>query len=204
MKSQYITVNSLNKEPFLAGDVEINYTESYTYLGAVLSNMGLAAQISQHMKSKQSHMRKFTSFLTRNSDAPYEVKLKVWNSALNAALLYSSETWLTNNLQVVESSYVSSLKQMLSVRNTTCNDLVYVETGLSNAKSSRQDKQVKFLRNIRIRHTDDYIIKTIDTAISLKTPMGKTIRQIESSTASHTVTFLDNLKTRTTNSETTR
>ena len=40
--------------------------------------------------------------------------------------------------------------------------------------------------------------------ISRKTPMGNTIHQIESSTASHTVTFLDNLKTRTTNSETTR
>ena len=89
----------------------INYTESYTYLGAVLSNTSLVAQISQHMKAKQSHMRKFTSFLMKNSDAPYTVKIKVWNSALNAAILYSSETWLTGNLRSVESSYVSTLKQ---------------------------------------------------------------------------------------------
>ena len=38
--------------------------------------------------------------------------------------------------------------------------------------------------------------------ISRKTPMGNTIRQIESSTASHTVTFLDNLKTRISSDET--
>ena len=70
-KSQFMTVNSVNKEPFLLDDVVINYTESYTYLGAVLSNTSLVAQISQHMKAKQSHMRKFTSFLMKNSDAPY-------------------------------------------------------------------------------------------------------------------------------------
>ena len=38
--------------------------------------------------------------------------------------------------------------------------------------------------------------------ISRKTPMGKTVHQIESSTASHTVTFLDNLKTRISSDET--
>ena len=182
-KSQYMTVNSVNKEPFLLDDVVINYTESYTYLGAVLSNTSLVAQISQHMKAKQSHMRKFTSFLMKNSDAPYTVKIKVWNSALNAAILYSSETWLTGNLRSVESSYVSTLKQLLSVRNTTCTDLVYIETGLANARSVIQDKQVKFLRNLRIRHTGDYIAKTVDEAIALKTPMGKAIRQLESSTS---------------------
>ena len=110
--------------------------------------------------------------------------------------MYSSETWLTNHLKSVESSYVSSsLKQLLSVRNSTCTDPVYIETGLPNAKSIIQHKQAKFLRNNCVRHTDDDIIKIIDKAIALKTPVGKTIHQIESSTASYTVTFLNNLKT---------
>jgi len=73
-----------------------------------------------------------------------------------------------NNLKLVESSYLSSLKQVLSVRNTTCTYLVYIETGLPNAKSVIQDKQAKFLRNIHVRHPDDYIIKTIEKAIALK------------------------------------
>ena len=94
-------------------------------------------------------------------------------------------------------STASSLKQMLSIRNTTCTDLVYVETELLI-----QDKQAKFPRIIRLRHADDYIIKTIDNSIALKTPMGKTIHQIQFSIASYTVTLLNSLKTIITNSET--
>ena len=79
-------------------------------------------------------MRKFYSFLAKNNDCPYEVKLKVWRSALNSAILYSSETWLTNDLRTVNTSYNATLKQLLSVRVSTCSDIIYTETGLPDAK----------------------------------------------------------------------
>ncbi len=34
----------------------------------------------------QSHVRKFTSFVSKNEDAPYKVKKVVWESALKGAL----------------------------------------------------------------------------------------------------------------------
>jgi hypothetical protein len=193
-KCQYITVNTPDSEPFIFENVTISQTTTYTYLGAMIENSSIAQQVSRHMAVKQAHTRKFTSFLTKNSEAPYSIKVKVWNSAMNAAILYSSETWLTANLQCVESSYVSSIKQMLSVRNTTCNDLVYIESGLTNAKSHVFDRQVKFLHNLRARHKNDYIINTIEKAKAVRSPMGKRIKQLEQTDTSHKESFVTKLK----------
>ena len=113
---------------------------------------------------------------------------------MNAAISYSSETWLTTNLQCVESSYVSTIKQMLSVRNTTCNDLVHSESGLTNAKSHIFDRQVKFIGTLRERHSNDYIINTVEKAKAVRSPMGKRIKQLEETTTSHKETFFSQLK----------
>ena len=102
-------------------------------------------QINNQLEDKSLHRRKFSSFLQKNNDAPYHVKYKVWQSALNTALFYASETWWTPDMRSLSATYMSCLKQMLSVRQTTCNDLVYVETGLSDARSMVIDKQA--LRN---------------------------------------------------------
>jgi len=128
-KCQYLTVNTDDTTPFV-----IFKTASYTYLGALISNDKMSSQVKNRTDGKALQLRKFTSFLTKNSDCPYNVKYKVWNGALNAAVLYSCETWITNMLKSVENPYLSSPKQMLGVRNRTCGDLVHIETGLPNVK----------------------------------------------------------------------
>ena len=61
---------------------------------------------------------------------------------------------------------------MLSVRQTTCNDLVFLETGQSNAKSIILDRQSKFIKKME---NGDYITDVINMAISVNSPMGKRI-----------------------------
>ena len=137
-----MTINTSDEIPIKLDNVVINETKSYTYLGETVSNNKIAEQVTNHMKRKKPQLRKFTSFLTKNSDCPYKVKHKVWNSAMSAAVFYSgSETWITSDLRAIESAYVGSIKQMLSVRMSTCNDLVFVYTGLTNAKSWVADRQ---------------------------------------------------------------
>ena len=101
---------------------------------------------------------------------------------------------ITNDLRKIESPYMSTLKQLLSVRNTTCNELINIETGLPNAKSFVLDRQTKFLQRLRYRHTNNYITKTIDMAIDCKSPMGKIIHKLENVQISHCNQFLGNLK----------
>jgi len=125
----------------------------------------MSSQVKIHMDVKAPHLRK-------NSDCPYNVKYKVWNRALNAAVLYSCETWIPNELESVEKPYLSSLKKMLAVHNTTRGDLVHIETGLPNVKSLIIDRQVKFLVILRAQHVDDYIEKIIKMARCVQLPRG--------------------------------
>ena len=72
------------------------------YLGALISNQPIADQVKDQITSKALYVRKFYSFVTKNIECPYTIKYKVWSSVLNTAILYSCETWLTNDLRSVE------------------------------------------------------------------------------------------------------
>ena len=117
------------------------------------------------------------------------MKSKVWNSALNSALLYSCETWFSNDLRGVETSYNNTLKQMLSVRQATCNDLVFLETGQSNAKSIILDRQSKFIKKIE---NGDYITLLIWPLVWTR-PWGKRIVTLWHNSSPHRPKFMQNL-----------
>ena len=57
--------------------ITIKPTDIYIYLGMPVSNQPLAKQVDIHLRSKMCHLLKFSSFLTKNSDAPYIVKRSV-------------------------------------------------------------------------------------------------------------------------------
>ena len=196
-KSKYMCVNSNDTTPILLGNVIINPTDKYVYLGAPILNSEIEQQIELQLQQKQAHLLKFTSFLTKNCDSPFHVKRTVWDSALNSAIFYSSETWLTNNLQIIEKSYMSTIKQMLSVRQTTCHDTIQIELGIANAKSLVKDKQVKYLNKLRNRREGDtYLQRTIDLAIKKKTKMGKQINNLMKSNTSYKKEYLRSVQQR--------
>ena len=89
-KSQYLTVNVNDSTPVILGEVKIGYTEEYTYLGTKISNSSCSQQVKAHVESKHGHVLKFNSFISKNNDAPFSIKKSVWDSALNASILYSS------------------------------------------------------------------------------------------------------------------
>lgn len=176
-KSQYIVINSDDSLPFHVANIEIKKTDKYQYLGTWISNASIAEQAKYHLKSKANQTFKFSSFLAKNQDAPFPVKRKVWESALLSSLFYSAETWLTNNLKTAEQVYASTLKQLLSVRTTTCTDLCIIEAGEKGATSLIRDRQRQFLKRLRKRENyhQSHIGKTIQLAISVRSPAGLAI-----------------------------
>ena len=160
--------------------MNITHTDEYTYLGTVISEGPIKQQVLQHMKAKAGHTLKFTSFLTKNNDAPFMVKKLVWDSAVKSALYYSCETWLTSDLRSAESAYMSTLKQMLGVRITTCNDITLIETGTASPKGYILQCQAKFIHKLMEREdfNTSYVGKVIDMAIQTKCPAGRILKQI--------------------------
>ena len=173
-KSMFLTVNTTDRTTICLNDVKIRYTKEYIYLGTNISNSTCANQVKSHIKGKGSHVLKFSSFLVKNADAPYNVKKKVWESALKSSILYGCESWLTSDLRVVDKPYMSTLKQLLGVRQATCNELVLAETGLSDIKSQIQDKQSAFLKKLVTRDgfRDSYLEHTVNMAVDTQSPMG--------------------------------
>ena len=188
-KSMYITVNADDHVPFQIDAATINRTEEYVYLGAPISNNTIQRQIESELQHKTPHVLKFASFLAKNSDCPFPIKLKVWDSALLSAVFYGSETWLTETLtHTVEKPYKTTLKQLLGVRRTTCNDLAHLELGVSCAKASIHDRQTKFVKKLMER-PHSYVADIVDMAIRSRSKMGLQLQSLASRDATH---VLDN------------
>ena len=177
VKSKYIAVNTGDTAPFVIEDdnIRISHTVKYCYLGAVLSAAPLSKQVEDHIKNKQAHIWKFSSFLDKNQTAPFMVKQRVLQGAVNSALLYGCESWFTGQIKCIETAVLGCLKDMLGVRDQTPTDLVYVECGANPIAAEIKMRQIKFVKKILNRMDIDSspLGHALSTAIQLRTPMGQ-------------------------------
>ena len=155
-----------------------------------MSNSSIGDQLKEQIKDKTGHSLKFSAFLSKNSDAPYVVKRKVWHSALMSALFYSCESWLTRDLKAAEKVYMTTLKQMMSVRTTTCTDIVLLESGEIGAKGLIRMRQYNFLRQLfnRVSFNGSYLEQVINKARESNTVSGRLITELMDDTYPDCVT----------------
>jgi hypothetical protein len=179
-KSRFMSVNTSDCASFVLDDVVISHTNMYVYLGTPISPSSIKQQVDDHLKSKIGHVFKFASFLAKNSDAPFTVKKAVWESALKSSIFYSSETWLTEDLRATESIYMTTLKNLLHVRTTTCNDLVLTELGLGDAKSFIRQKQLNFIHKLisRSNYENSIVAKVVNLAEQERTQSGLLLKTL--------------------------
>ena len=76
-KSQFLTVSVQDNAPFFVDEAAIKYTTKYVYLGTPVMNESVATQICKHVDMKMPHCFKYSSFISKNFDSPFTVKLKV-------------------------------------------------------------------------------------------------------------------------------
>ena len=151
-KSKFMVINSKDDVPFIFENIVIRHTHEYIYLGTPISNSSLRNQVKAHIYLKQSHLMKFSAFLKKNKEAPFPVKELVFKSALSSAVLYGCESWLCQDLQYASSVILSAEKQLLSVRNQTCSDLVRAELGYPDLNITVKESQIKFMRKLTSRN----------------------------------------------------
>ena len=112
---------------------------------------------------------------------PFIVKRRrVFDAALMSALLYGCESWINADLKPVTKLYHWCLKQLLSVRKTTCNDLCCIEAGYPSLIDLVRHRQHKFLRNIwreRCDMNDDPLIHVIKIVIDSNCITSRTVNK---------------------------
>ena len=126
-------------------------------------------------------VNKFRAFLSKNSEAPFYVKMKVWSCLLLSSLFYGAETWWTSNIHKMNNIYLPTLRDCLGVRTTICSDVIYAEVGKPSAVAFIKDKQLKFLAKVRARsnYEGSYLQQLIAMACQTQLPMGKYLLTLE-------------------------
>ena len=132
-KSKFFVINGHehDKISFHLRETEIQYCPRYLYLGAWITDDGkMGSVISLHETQSTALVNKFSIFCTANTSMPYIYKKKVFDAAVTSSLLYSSETWLTDNPKRIVKKFNMLVRCLLGVRKNTSLNLCLVEAGI--------------------------------------------------------------------------
>ena len=144
-KLMVINGNATDKDPISINNLTIKHCDLYIYLGSPFTSDGsLTSVVKAHTLDKMAHFNKFIAFIEKNSDIPFLVKKRVFDACLLSAFLYGCESWLNGDLKPLCKIYNWSLKRLLDVRLTTCNDVCYIESGYSSLRAIVKDRQRRF------------------------------------------------------------
>lgn len=138
----------------------IKNCETYTYLGCQFTQDGnLNTAVKKQCESKLCHVTKYEAFVSKNAEAPFNVKKKVLEAALLSSILYGVESWLSPSaLDIAKPMYLRCIRTLLGVRKTTAGDLCLVEAGmppLVQLAKTAQRRTIEKLARERAHMTDD-------------------------------------------------
>ena len=183
-KTEFFVLNgNEDDQQNIVGDsLVIKPCKSYVYLGVAFTSCGkFQPSLKKHASDKHCHLLKFVSFVTKNSNYPFWIKKKVLDSALLSALTYGCESWMSENLQPMQSSYMAAIKTLLGVRKTTTNDLCLIEAGYPTLKGFVKENQVNFFSMLiedRRGYDDDPFWRVWCMCLRANTPCARYVNNL--------------------------
>ena len=85
-KTEFMVINGTPKdrETIVLSTLTVKHCTSYVYLGVIVTENGSAsASLKAHIAEKKKHLNRLNIFLSRNHDAPFFVKRKVFDAAFS-------------------------------------------------------------------------------------------------------------------------
>jgi hypothetical protein len=147
-KCCFLVINSTENENISLEQGEIKCANEAVYLGSIITGTGdVNADVAAETKQREKQFSRFQAFLRENYNAPLCVKEKVLDACVTAAVLHNCETWGNANLSSLEALYRKSIKYMLGIRKTVCNEFPYIELERPTLTSIVQKRQYKFYKN---------------------------------------------------------
>ena len=150
-KTEFMVINGTprDRENIVLSELTVKHCTSYVYLGVIVTENGSStASLKAHVAEKKKHLNRLNIFLSRNHDAPFFVKRKVFDAAFSSAILYGCESWIDVSLAPVEGMYMTAVRRLLDVRSSTPKLTCLVEAGLPSLQALIKQKQSKFLRKM--------------------------------------------------------
>ena len=184
-KTKFMVINGSGSDmlPIKLTDITMKICQFYVYLGSIFTADGSTdTSLRAHARDKKSHLNKLLIFLAKNRDMPFIIKRKVFEAAFNSAILYGAESWLNVNLKPMELIYMSAVKALLGVRQSTPNKICLVEAGMFPLKVLVLQKQSIFLNKMlreRVDLEDDPLMFALNLTENQNPKMKKCINELK-------------------------
>ena len=167
------------KAPLVVGNLTIKWCRQYKYLGCMFVADGkTSSAVAADAVARTCQAMKFLSFVDKNNDAPFYVKMRVFDACIMSSLLYGCETWMNADLRPIRRLYNTCIKALLRVRNTTSNDACLIELGLPELSALVTQRQKVFFQQMsraREQMEDDPLSFTIRLCRASRTPTARHI-----------------------------
>ena len=148
-----------DRESINVANITLDTTSCEVYLGSCITNSNkLADDVYADIKHRQVNIVKFFAFLRSHINAPVDVKLKVLDACIMSSVLYNSETWANVNVDRLEIIHRRMLRSILGIGTTSCNEVLYIELGVSSIRTRIMIKQFEFWKKV-LEMTDENPLK---------------------------------------------
>ena len=140
--------------------IKIEVVKQFKYLGCTISTTG-KVNLNALIDSARRGLFSLNVFFNSNSEILPKMKLQLFSSMITPILTNCSEIWGVYNIDLIETFYLSFLKNVLCVKKSTPGCFVYGEFGVFPLKIEIQMRVLKYWLKI-IRPTtayDNYIRK---------------------------------------------
>ena len=149
------------------GDIDIEETSEYKYLGDIITNNG---KNTKNIEARKNKLQATT--ININTIASSEVLNRVETAVLLelhekmsiTAYLNNSETWILNkgDTSLIEKSEIHSIKDLFDLPLHTPNTAIIYTFGLLYTKIRIDQKQLIYLKRILSRNNEDWTRKTLN------------------------------------------
>ena len=164
----HLAENPTTEPIHLCNNRKISSAENneHLYLGMWFTTTNdIHLHVKNNLKHRAYNIQKFFNWLEINELTPIKIKLQVLDSCMFAAYLYGSECWWC--IDKVSKSLLETerkiLKSILRVKQSTPNDLLYIELDRCDIISKIKYRQMRFFQKCKeLKRSEATLSKVLD------------------------------------------
>ncbi len=152
-KSQILTIGKTTGAKLHLGDMELDQTNTYKYLGITLNNKGTMEDHITKTKGKvEAALQTIFNIAGNRNFNQIEMKTiwKLINTCIIPIIMYAAEIWTPTKIEIKQTQKIldNVLKRILLCPTTTPSECIQAETGIRNVETMMNEKQIMYLHHI--------------------------------------------------------
>ena len=178
-KSKTIQIGKGPQEPLKLGEMQIEYTDEYKYLGEIMNNKGNLDDHIKNIERKTEAAYQTIIYIANDKNfkgIEMETIWKLVETCIIPIITYGAETWKPNKDQMKKINRIldSIIKRILMTPTSTPRENLYIETGLLDPEAWMIIKQTRYLKK-QITTNNNTQNNNTQPKIMTKTDRGKQI-----------------------------